>query len=460
MAPNLRRGLLPLLLFIVSIISLRMANAELLMSYVVIRHGARNVLPKTSTLGETGVFGGPTLLPQGRKQCYQAGRAFRTRYLDLATCNKITNTCLTEPDATGARYGVVDASNEDANFNNYNSLVNSSALHRTLLSANSFLLGAFSENEPSATKVVEPYQTRQIPPVFSTEDGQDWRIRAYTKCPAHDRDLQAWFSSPEFREKEAETLPLRTQIQNLVGPSLNVSLANWWNVYDNFNVWRTYQVGDAMPPLDDNVYAGVVSLAMWLETSKMRSSLVQNRIGGGLLADVLGRMEQAVQHRETSFPAHVYKLLTIAGHYNTQLGVLAALQADQVANSTLPWLEEKIPSPAAVLVFELHHLPAEEEGKEKKEGEEGRGEGYYVRVVIQDGAGQGYQAVPLPCSGVEGGREGGKEGEDGFQCSLKEFFKLAVPQALSAEEWCRVCENEHVLACKVAAKAGGGRRLR
>lgn len=454
MAPNLRHGVLPLLLLLISN-SLRMTNAELLLSYVVVRHGARNVLPKTTLLGETGVFGGPTLLPQGKKQCYQAGQAFRARYLDLDTCNT-TDTCLTQAGAAGA-YGVINPSNENANFNNYNSLVNSSALHRTLLSANSFLLGAFSVDEPSATKVVEPYLARQIPPVFSTEDGQDWRIRAYTKCPAYSRDLETWFSSPEFREKEAETLPLRTQIQTLVGPSLNVSLANWWNVYDNFNVWRTYQVGDAMPPVDDNVYAGVVSLAMWLETTKMKSYLVQNRLGGGLLADVLGRMEQAVQHRETSFPAHVYKLLTIAGHYNTQLGVLAALQADQVVNSTLPWLGKKIPSPAAVLVFELHHLPgapAKEGGKEKAEGEEGREEGYYVRVVIQDGAGQGYQEVPLPCSGLEGGREG----EGGFQCSLKEFFKLAAPQALSAGEWCRACENENVLACKVAGGGKGGRR--
>ena len=455
MVPHLRQRVLPLFLLLIFSISLHFATAELLLSYVVVRHGARNVLPKTSTLGETGVFGGPTLLPQGRKQCYQAGQTFRARYLDLTTCNT-TDTCLTQAGATGARYGVIDASNENANFNNYNSLVNSSALHRTLLSANSFLLGAFSEDENSATKV-EPYLTRQIPPVFSTEDGQDWRIRAYTKCPAYDRDLENWFASPEFREKEAETLPLRTQIGSLVGPSLNVSLANWWNVYDNFNVWRTYQVGNIMPALDDNVYAGVISLAMWLETSKMKSSLVQNRLGGGLLADVLGRMEQAVQHRETSFPAHVYKLLTIAGHYNTQLGVLAALQADQVTNSTLPWLGKKIPSPAAVLVFELHHLSEKEGGKEK-EGEEGREEGYYVRVVIQDGAKQDYQGVLLPCSGGEGGREGGREGEEGFQCSLKEFFELAAPQALSAGEWCRACENENVLACKVAGGGMGGRR--
>ncbi len=456
MVANMRHCVLLILLLLV-ITALHFTTADLLLSYVVLRHGARNVLAKTSTFGETGIFGGPTLLPQGKKQCYQAGQAFRARYLDPSSCNT-TDTCLNQAGAAGARYGMVDDRKEDANFNNYNSLVNSSALHRTLLSANSFLLGAFSEGDTFTRRVNEPYLTQQTPPVFSTEDGQDWLIRPYTKCPTYKRDLQKWFSSTEFLEKEAESLPLRMQIQSLLGPSLNASLANWWNIYDNFDIWHTYHVGDAMPPLDDSLYARVISLAVWLETTKMKSSLVQNRLGGGLLADVLGRMEQAVQHRETSYPVHVYKLLTIAGHFSTQLGVLAALQADKVTNSTLPWLGEKIPSPASVLVFELHHLPASGKGG----GEAGKEERYFVRVVIQDGAGQGYQEVPLLCSrGVEGRGKGGIEGKEegsNFECSLEDFFKLAAPQALSAREWCAVCENDDMLACKVAKEEKGGRR--
>lgn len=37
------------------------------------RHGARNVLPKTSLLLENSTLGGPTLLPKGQRMCYDAG---------------------------------------------------------------------------------------------------------------------------------------------------------------------------------------------------------------------------------------------------------------------------------------------------------------------------------------------------------------------------------------------------
>ncbi len=43
--------------------------------YVVHRHGARNALPKTSLLRENVTLGGPTLLPQGQRQLYTAGRS-------------------------------------------------------------------------------------------------------------------------------------------------------------------------------------------------------------------------------------------------------------------------------------------------------------------------------------------------------------------------------------------------
>ena len=49
------------------------AEAELLVVYAVNRHGARNFLPKTSLLVDVDANGGPTLLPEGQRQCYNAG---------------------------------------------------------------------------------------------------------------------------------------------------------------------------------------------------------------------------------------------------------------------------------------------------------------------------------------------------------------------------------------------------
>ncbi len=422
-----------LLILLLNLVHAAEEEDQLLLAYVVLRHGARNVLPKTSTLKETSVFGGPTLLPQGKAQCVKAGQAFRARYLDTATC-KATQTCLTAATG-GARYGVVGSSPE-IGYSNYNTLINSSALHRTLLSAQTFFAGAFGGQADTADV---PALAWPVVPVFSTEDGQDWRIRPYTKCPAYDRALQQWFDSPEFSQKEQETAALRAEVQALA-PGLNTSLENWWNVFDSFNVWRTCKVGDPMPEVEEETSAQVVALANWLETGKMRSGLAGNKLGGGLLGDVLGRVEQTAQaHRMGMLPGFLhYKLLGVAGHYSTLLGVLSALQVDQVKGSetALPWLRAKIPSPAAVLVFEVHYR---------------NDEGYLVRAVWQDGPEDDYHTVPLPCGGGGGGGGGGEEDEEGF-CRLQDFLALAAPQALNVGEWCRACENRDMLACRAAAR--------
>jgi hypothetical protein len=49
------------------------AQAELQMAYAVVRHGARNYLPLDSTLSDDETAGGPTLLPEGQRQLYNAG---------------------------------------------------------------------------------------------------------------------------------------------------------------------------------------------------------------------------------------------------------------------------------------------------------------------------------------------------------------------------------------------------
>lgn len=125
-----------------------------------------------------------------------------------------------------------------------------------------------------------------------------------------------------------------------------------------------------------------------------------------------------------------YRFLSVSGHYSTQLGVLAALGADRAPGSDqVPWFGAKLPSPAAVLAFELHRREQE---------------GLVVRLVLQDGPGAPYQVVPLPC-GVAAG--------SGF-CPLDRFLALAGPQAMSPREWCRACDNTEVLVCRAGPGAG------
>lgn len=134
-----------------------------------------------------------------------------------------------------------------------------------------------------------------------------------------------------------------------------------------------------------------------------------------------------------------YRLLTVSSHYNTQLGVLSALQhgaAQQgLPESDYPW-RRRIPSTAAVLAFELHASAA---GAGDEAGH------WAVRAVAQDGPASRYAVLPLPCADAAGEALAGPGA-----CSLGAFRALAAPQAISsAAEWCAACGNEKVMACVV-----------
>ena len=141
-----RRALLLALLCVVS--RCAAAATQLLLAFAVTRHGSRNALVKTPQLVEPG--GGVTLLPAGQRQCYNAGAAFRARYLDAASCaagggagGAPTDTCWLSGRSGGGGgaplYGLVTAAN--VSWSNFNLLARSSALDRTILSARSFLEG-------------------------------------------------------------------------------------------------------------------------------------------------------------------------------------------------------------------------------------------------------------------------------------------------------------------------------
>ena len=116
-------------------------------------------------------------------------------------------------------------------------------------------------------------------------------------------------------KQEDETRALRDSIA-ASAPSLNTSLAAWWNVYDAFNVWRNSGVGDQMPEITSDQFNQVQALGYWLELSKMRSSLAGNLLGGALLRDVADRLGSAAAayERGSSVRAGCCVLLVLCTH--------------------------------------------------------------------------------------------------------------------------------------------------
>lgn len=246
-------------------------KAEVVLVYGVQRHAARNVLPKSANLSESDALGGPTLLPIGARQAYDVGMEFQHRYLNSTTCG---STCIFgRADGTVAPlYGLINTT--QGTFNAYNTLVRSSGLDRTISTARSFLAGSFPPNN-NATVPSSQYSIdaglpdgEQVIPVYSL--GEDPLIRSYTQCPTYINRLTVWYSSEEFLQKSEETNATRSAIAAL-SPGVNTSLANWYNVWDAYNVNLKYGVGNPMPALDTAMFAGMQDIANWLETSKMRS---------------------------------------------------------------------------------------------------------------------------------------------------------------------------------------------
>jgi hypothetical protein len=284
----------------------------------------------------------------------------------------------------------------------------------------------------------------QVVPVYAAagDDADDVLVRAYNKCPTYERRLSKWYQTKEFTAKVAESAPLREHISSLMrgwafsnGLNNDTSLINWYNVYDAFNVYYTSGYGNPMPPVNSTILSQVVALAHWLETKKSTSELAGNLLGGRVLADLLRDLTAVVMDLKAGLSN--LRLKVVSGHYNTQLGVLAALRLDKLLPASdaarIPWLRS-MPSTAAVLVFELHQSTADANH-------------FAVRAMIQNGAMKNYTSVPLPCSSEEGARIAGA-----YACSLDAFTALlapAVQEVGTAASWCSACAATAPLPCVV-----------
>eukprot|EP00798_Chlamydomonas_sp_ICE-L_P020515 gene20515-27306_t len=158
-----------------------------------------------------------------------------------------------------------------------------------------------------------------------------------------------------------------------------------------------------------------------------------------------------------------FRLLALSAHYNTVLSLLSALRldADPTAVATMGshnWLATgyltrdlkseypKIPSPAAILVVELHQL-----GGASGSGIGGDPSQFAVRLVVQDGGQQNYLTIPLPCTSRDADQIIGGTGG----CLFQNFLEYVSQDLITAEPsaWCSLCNNTDVGVCVMAGQA-------
>lgn len=205
------------------------AEKELVQIQVLTRHGARTTLPKTPKLFE----GGSALTPIGEMQHYKLGAWIRKKY-----------------DANG------DDPLDLHEFDYRNTFLTSSEFDRTMVSATSLLLGLFPEetrsNDLTGGSHLPDGVTRANIPLRVMENEHDIYIRAYDKCPSFVSDLESFYNTKEFKERERMHLESGLLYKLAETPKLAkfatkqdndgaayVPLEQIWNCFDEINVAKT-----------------------------------------------------------------------------------------------------------------------------------------------------------------------------------------------------------------------------
>lgn len=99
----------------------------------------------------------------------------------------------------------------------------------------------------------------------------------------------------------------------------------------------------------------------------------------------------------------------------------------------------KIPSLAAIMVFELH-----------SSGSDSIPQSLAVRLVMQDGPAADYVVVPLPCASADDGAEA-VAGPGA--CTLDAFVQMVQPLAMNSSHWCDACANTGMTMCQLQTAA-------
>jgi Histidine phosphatase superfamily (branch 2) len=386
--------------------------------HVITRHGSRRPLSKSSTtLDDTSESS--LLTPLGQLQHYELGEWLRERYISTTNFSDV----LIEYDPT-------------------HFLVESTAYERTLVSANSLLLGLFPR-ESRGEQVFN--ETPAVIPVYSRARNNDLNLRAYDKCNSLRDKLEKLYASDMWKSMETENMALLRRLAQVPSFSKYVSvhdalssvpyipLTELWNVYDLIHVVETECGFANTTALDDDTSSQVCQelpdptllslidvadrnatylLANAVELLRFSPAVAGNTVGGSLLSLILQRMETLANN---SLTAPNFLFVTSA-HYPTLLGLFSALETN--------FMNQYIPEYASALVLELY-LQAEDRQ-------------HYVKVFFKSGG--SIDTAPIVVSNI-------CRTDLDAGCNMVQFRQETQLNRLTPEAWCEVCNNSDVDVC-------------
>ncbi|KAK7030947.1 hypothetical protein VNI00_013894 [Paramarasmius palmivorus] len=362
-------------------------NRQLYLLVIISRHGDRIHYfqdPKTYK----GFF--TKITPLGLAESFQLGTFLHSTYLNPRSASHIE----------GIRSDLVDSKQLQVFSKNggEGNVVFDSAI--------ATLQGLFPPNPrnrvtlANGTTVVAPFDGYQYIPVETVEPVNDRLLEPWTHCPAFQRHIREFYSSPEFRAKARESRPFLDFLRPFVfGRPTN--LVNAWNIFDFINTQFTYNetYAEQLPP---GVLGRIRSLADFHENgvfSDRRPFGIGNIASRTLMHLIITALERMGHCHDP------LKLTLIETGYQPFISFFHEIEADR-QNPEL----EAIPDFSSIIAIELH-----ESGHRRT-----------LQFKFKNGTESGFE--PIQAYGHRGG------------IPLEEFILRAKPGVISNNrEWARVC---------------------
>mmetsp|Transcript_6802 Transcript_6802/g.9402 ORF Transcript_6802/g.9402 Transcript_6802/m.9402 type:complete len:438 (+) Transcript_6802:29-1342(+) len=303
-------------------------KATLLHAIIITRHGDRtptHTFPNSLSDWNEGLG---ELTHLGMKQHHDLGKQFREKYIH--------------------KWKLVNAT-----WNNDEIYVRSSPKDRTIMSAQSFLLGFFPPTTKLETNLIhETYHStttrtglpdgHQIVPVYTAPKEHDNLLYAYKSCPKLKEIKKQDESLSEWKQTHSEHADLLEELSSLLGTSVN--LKDVTGIVNLINAEKIHQ----KPSLDgitEVMYNRMVKLTDWIFRKKFPSKEA-GKLGAGLLVkEIRDRMERTISAHKNGAVANE-RFVLFSGHDGTLLALMAALDLSHL----------DVPHYASHFTFELYHI--------------------------------------------------------------------------------------------------------
>lgn len=284
--------------FSFSLITNALAQEKLIFAIDVIRHGDRTPTANIPKVPYHWKEGTGQLTAKGMQQEYQLGARLRKSYVNT--------------------YHLLPA-----NYTAGTIYVRSSDVDRTLMSAQSFLMGLYpSETGPRLPDSKKPALPHFFQPVsiHTVAKAQEDLLIAWTESPKFKEYLKMYvYPTSEWKQKSAEIAPKFAKWSEATGINIT-DLYQLKSLGDTLYIDQLYHVPLPEGLTEENAQQ-IIDAGLWVFINAFKSAEMGKNTGNNLLKTLADYLQQATTEQTP------LKYLLLSSHDSTQFSLLSAMSA-------------------------------------------------------------------------------------------------------------------------------------